>query len=388
MTQAIHPTASGLPGTTETFSYDAVGNRLADAQLTGYAYNAANRMSANSGFTSSYDPDGNIVTQTDTLTSGATTFGYESEDRLIGVTRPDSESWTYKYDGSGRRVEKSSGSASSQLIQYVYDARNILAVLDGNNTPEQIFTMRLAVDGPLSQRSGAGTELFFAQDGLGSVQVLTDSGANIVEKYEYQGFGKPFIKDSSGNEISVLAARSRLMFAAVEYDRETGHYNNRFRQLDPTIGRFNSEDPSGIAGGINLYVYALNRPLNNTDPLGLSPADVERIREIFEDTLNRMVDSGERFPGRGKMSGSANNILSNLQGALNTKSPYRQCLAQSQLVNRALNAKAGSLEAKWTFQEILFKGHSTVVALSSDPSDVAIVLDPLYGRFYTESSAK
>ncbi|EDT6764455.1 AHH domain-containing protein, partial [Salmonella enterica] len=46
------------------------------------------------------------------------------------------------------------------------------------------------------------------------------------------------------------------------------HYN-LFRYYAPECGRFVSQDPIGLAGGLNLYAYAPN-PLNWIDPLGLS----------------------------------------------------------------------------------------------------------------------
>ncbi|HEX2209907.1 MAG TPA: RHS repeat-associated core domain-containing protein [Longimicrobium sp.] len=38
---------------------------------------------------------------------------------------------------------------------------------------------------------------------------------------------------------------------------------------DPFLGRFLSEDPIGLAGGINQYAYAGNDPVNRSDPSGL-----------------------------------------------------------------------------------------------------------------------
>jgi uncharacterized protein RhaS with RHS repeats len=45
------------------------------------------------------------------------------------------------------------------------------------------------------------------------------------------------------------------------------HYN-RHRYYDPKIGRFVSKDPIGLAGSLNLHVYAPN-PIRWVDPLGL-----------------------------------------------------------------------------------------------------------------------
>jgi RHS repeat-associated protein len=47
------------------------------------------------------------------------------------------------------------------------------------------------------------------------------------------------------------------------------------RYYDPAIGRFISRDPIGFAGGLNLFAYCGNDPINCIDPLGL------RWREIL-----------------------------------------------------------------------------------------------------------
>jgi RHS repeat-associated protein len=43
----------------------------------------------------------------------------------------------------------------------------------------------------------------------------------------------------------------------------------RARYYDPNIGRFISEDPIGLSGGVNFYAYANDSPDNLTDPFGL-----------------------------------------------------------------------------------------------------------------------
>src|SRR5690606_18342243 len=53
------------------------------------------------------------------------------------------------------------------------------------------------------------------------------------------------------------------------FDQEIGLHYNRFRYYEPTVGRYVSADPIGQLGGVNLYSYALNTPLNVGDINGL-----------------------------------------------------------------------------------------------------------------------
>jgi len=81
--------------------------------------------------------------------------------------------------------------------------------------------------------------------------------------YSYGPFGGP--QGGSGS------TGQPLRFAARELDTTAGLYYVRARWYDASMGRFISEDPIGLAGGINNYAYALNDPVNLSDPTGLSP---------------------------------------------------------------------------------------------------------------------
>ncbi len=68
------------------------------------------------------------------------------------------------------------------------------------------------------------------------------------------------------------ALGNRYLWQGREYSWSTGLYSFRARWYDPLTGRWLSPDPIGISGGLNLYVFCGNDPVNNRDPWGLCDA--------------------------------------------------------------------------------------------------------------------
>ncbi|MGH7927351.1 MAG: RHS repeat-associated core domain-containing protein, partial [Candidatus Binatia bacterium] len=96
---------------------------------------------------------------------------------------------------------------------------------------------------------------------IGSIIGWADTLGNMKKKYDIKSWGRV------AADTGVL---TRHRMAGREYDQESGLYYMRARYYDPAIGRFLSEDPIGIAGGLNLYAYSGNDPVNNRDPSGLA----------------------------------------------------------------------------------------------------------------------
>jgi RHS repeat-associated protein len=107
-----------------------------------------------------------------------------------------------------------------------------------------------------------GQKYYYHFDGLGSVTALTDSTVNIVQRYDYDSFGNiTYMLDPNFIQPYTYTGR--------EYDPEAGSYYYRARYYNSKIGRFISEDPIGLKGGINQFAYVGNNPVNWVDPLGL-----------------------------------------------------------------------------------------------------------------------
>ena len=122
------------------------------------------------------------------------------------------------------------------------------------------------------------------------LRVVADYGNGagaVVERYAATPYG---VGDSTTGLTPWRWTGRRL-------DPETGLYHLRARDYAPGIGRFVQPDPIGIAGGINLYAYVGNDPLNATDPWGLWA--LPAAGAAFGGLSGGYAGSGEGYERRG-----------------------------------------------------------------------------------------
>jgi RHS repeat-associated protein len=242
--------------TTESYTYDAVGNRLSSLGVSSYSYNSSNQLTSDSNASYAYDYNGNLTSKTDS--SGTTSYTWDYENRLTQVTLPGSGGTvTFKYDPFGRRVQKSS---SSGTVDYLYDGDNLFEEVDNAGNSSALYTHAASLDRPLAEFRSSSTS-YYEADALGNVTTLTSSSGTTINTYAYDSFGK--LVSSTG------ALTNPFQFTGRESDIETGLYFYRARYYDSAVGRLLSEDPIGFNGSNDFYVYVLNNPLLWTDPLGL-----------------------------------------------------------------------------------------------------------------------
>lgn len=120
---------------------------------------------------------------------------------------------------------------------------------------------------PLFARDGNTGEIYFAAtDQLGTATALIKASGQIVWKAEKTAFGKTTVTADTSNSGNPVAFN--LRFPGQYEDAETGLHYNWHRYYDAGLGRYLSEDPFGLAAGLNVYRYALDNPLRFFDPTG------------------------------------------------------------------------------------------------------------------------
>ncbi|MFQ3395682.1 RHS repeat-associated core domain-containing protein [Enterobacter mori] len=130
---------------------------------------------------------------------------------------------------------------------------------------------------------------------------------------EYDAWGNVLREDSPDG----LAQLIRL--PGQQYDADTGLYYNRHRYYDPVQGRYITQDPIGLKGGLNVYVYPLN-PVVNIDPLGLNTI----ILSGGPTEGNPIGHTAMAFSGMGVYSyGTGTEYGSELTNYLTTQATYR-----------------------------------------------------------------
>ncbi len=239
--------------TKESFSYDAVGNRLSSLSVPSYSYNTSNELTATSNGSYTYDANGNTLSD-----PSGKSYSWDFENRLIQAVVPGTGTVAFKYDPFGRRIYKSSPTFTGI---FVYDGANLTETVNASGSEVARYTPTQEIDETLAELRGSTTD-YYEADALGSITSLSSSAGALANTYTYDSFGN--LTNSTGT------VRNPFQFTGREFDPETGIDYYRARYYNPTSGRFISEDPDSFrSDDLDFYRYVHNSPINDTDPSGL-----------------------------------------------------------------------------------------------------------------------
>jgi RHS repeat-associated protein len=264
------------PPTQIGYSLDPVGNwnsKTTNGVTQTRTHNSVNEITAIGATPLSYDSDGDLIND------GVYLYQYDEEHRLTCVTTGVSCSTSvgqYQYDALGRRVLKTALGAPTAIL-YLYDNLRIVEEEDPAFATHATYVYGNYVDEILTMDRG-GSAYYYHQNALWSVEAITDSGANPVERYSYDAYGLPSITDGSFNPIPLnpwgtphSAIGNPWTFTGRQLEEETGLYYFRARHYSPSKGRFLQRDPLDYrTPDSNLYAYVGDNPVNRIDPTGQS----------------------------------------------------------------------------------------------------------------------
>ena len=269
-------------GSSETFTYDAVGNRVS-ANGEAYTANELNQYLTVGNATFTYDDNGNMTSRTDA--NGMTTYEYDVHLRLVRVVKPDGAEWSCQYDTLGNRTQVND---NGQIRKQLYTFGSLPSLAAEYNASGKLVRRYISLGSTLiADVDSSGNYRYYHADGLGSIRLLTNSAGAVVSRQSYNAFGG--LRTASGEAM-------RFGFVGmygVEVD-STGLIFMRNRYYDTAIGRFMQMDPIGInAGDVNWYRYCENSPNMAIDPNGLEKGvlcstfrtDTERGRKAREECL-------------------------------------------------------------------------------------------------------
>jgi RHS repeat-associated protein len=244
-------------GKTPQYRYDTQ-NRLIEVQdTTGGQTNPAATLIARYG----YDPldrriwkeqyrDANGQGQGSPLAPALRTYYLYADEGLIAES---TQAITLNADGSV-------SASSTPQISTQYGPRP-----DSEFTTGTLFVKTKNSNG---QDTASPIVAYLHHDHLQTPLQATDKAGNVVWAASYNAFGKASITTPAATaDKPTITVNLRL--PGQYLDEETGLHYNWHRYYDGEIGRYTTEDPIGLRGGINRFSYVGGNPLSNSDPRGL-----------------------------------------------------------------------------------------------------------------------
>jgi RHS repeat-associated protein len=280
-------------GWQERYAYDAAGNitdaawpspqagRADDSAVQGSRAYAGTLIAHAGNIRYEHDRQGRVTLRQQKRLSGKPStwrYTWDADDRMTDVTTPGGEHWHYVYDPFGRRVAKQHLTDDGVIVDQVIFTWDGVVLAEQSHSADgdiRVTTWDWESDAcrPLTQTDrrpsdGADQDWYDAQfhtivtDLVGTPTELINPDGNLDWQARATLWGNTAPAD--GDTIDCP-----LRFPGQYHDPETGLNYNYYRHYDPTTGRYQSNDPLGLAPAPNPHTYVSN-PCSWADYFGLS----------------------------------------------------------------------------------------------------------------------
>jgi RHS repeat-associated protein len=226
-------------------------------------YDNDNRLESINGTSVTMDNDGNMTYGPGT--NGAfVTSTFDVRNRLTSAG-----GISYGYDPANNRTALTNGSTVEAFVIDPATSQVLMRIKPGV-TNYYIYGNGLLYE--VDVTATTNTTLYYHYDSRGCTVALTDANGNITDRMEYSAYG--MLTYRLGTNDTPFLYNGRY---GVQTDLN-GLLYMRNRYYNPYICRFLNADPSGFAGGLNMYAFADGNPISEMDPFGLGAVGDDNLR--------------------------------------------------------------------------------------------------------------
>ncbi|MEJ3743812.1 DNRLRE domain-containing protein [Actinomycetes bacterium KLBMP 9797] len=282
-------TKTGHGASTESYVHDANDNiieQTVKGQTTTFNYDR-NRLttSQTAGVTSRYEYDAyGRLTRIEAAGVQIEKYVYDGFDRTVEHTERAGGTTTFKYDPLDRQISRTRSGKTTELV-YVGLTEQVAAEIEGGQVRK---SYQYGPDGQLLSQvkfneNGEEEDSYHGYNPHTDVEQLTDEQGDSRATYGYTAYGKNdeqqftgVDKPDPGNPEDPNAEPYNVYrFNAKRFDQATGDYDMGFRDYDPGLNRFLSQDNyNGALADLDLsqdpftqnrYAFAGGNPITNIE---------------------------------------------------------------------------------------------------------------------------
>jgi RHS repeat-associated protein len=172
-----------------------------------------------------------------------------------------------------------------------------------NGSPVRQISVDTNSGVPVAYHSNFGTQ-YTLFDARYNLVRLANTNGELVESFEYDSFGVPTIKDSSGTTMTSSNFGVDPIFGGLRFLSTSQIYLSIRRMMNPSTGVFLAQDSKAFVDSASLYVYSRQNPVSNLDLLGEqsmheeSPTTLKHTQEHHSHTphiINAVIKTTMEF---------------------------------------------------------------------------------------------